>query len=153
MESSHAAAAATDDLVGLIYVSSASVELRQVEMDDLLRQSRLNNRRLGITGCLLVHDDCILQYLEGPADTLDALMQRIRNDPRHHNVIELLRCRVQQRVFAGWLMAHAQVNPMLWDTLYRYLMHGSADRVPVIMAQLLSGFLRSARPSSSTAPA
>lgn len=143
--------AQADELIGLIYVSSATVELRQAEIEVLLTQSRLNNRQLGVTGCLMVHDDCILQYLEGPARAVDGLMHKIRQDPRHHSLIELLRCPLQQRVFGGWLMAHAQFDQAMWDTLYRYLMQAAADRVPAITAQLLGGFLRAARPSGTLA--
>ncbi len=145
--------APAEQLVGLIYVSSATVPLRRVELDELLAQSRFNNRRLGVSGCLLVHDDCILQYLEGPAEVVGPLMHKIRRDPRHHSVIEIVRCPLQQRVFAGWLMAHAELDRPMWDTLYQYLMQAAADRVPVITGQLLGGFLRAARPAGTLASA
>ncbi len=142
-----------EPLIGLIYVSSATVPLRRAELDELLVQSRFNNRRLGVSGCLMVHDDCILQYLEGPEDTVVALMHKIRQDPRHHSVIELVRCPLPQRVFGGWLMAHAELDRPMWDTLYQYLMHVAVDRVPAITAQVLGGFLRSARPPGAAASA
>ncbi len=151
--SSEPGMAQAGELVGLIYVSSATLVMRRAELDELLAQSRFNNRRLGVSGCLMVHDDCILQYLEGPAAAVDQLMDKIRQDPRHHSVIELVRCPLPQRVFGGWLMAHAELDRSMWDTLYRYLTHAAVDRVPAITSQLLGGFLRAARPAGTLASA
>lgn len=74
------------------------------EMEDILRVSRLNNQRYGITGLLLCHDHTILQFLEGEDSIVDAVYVKITRDSRHKGVISLLRRHIQARDFSRWDM-------------------------------------------------
>lgn len=74
----------------LIYVSIARNALRSEELLELLRVSRENNMRDGITGLLLYKDGKFMQLLEGPEATVCATYSRIEKDRRHHDVTILL---------------------------------------------------------------
>jgi hypothetical protein len=95
------------ELVELVYVSTAKNLLHDRELVDILESSRLNNARDDIGGMLVYHDGSFLQILEGPPEAVDAAYTRIKGDPRHSNIIPLLRKKVDQRSFPEWSMGFA----------------------------------------------
>ncbi|MFT5468435.1 MAG: hypothetical protein ACI8UO_003544 [Verrucomicrobiales bacterium] len=50
----------------------------------LVGKAAEHNQRENIAGLLLLAGDQFLQVLEGPADSVNALFQRISRDERHH---------------------------------------------------------------------
>lgn len=88
----------------IVYVSCAKQELGTAQLQQLLRQARLSNRRHGITGVLLHEDRDIMQALEGPPAALDELVSRIRQDRRHTGFLELYAATCNDRVFPDWPM-------------------------------------------------
>lgn len=74
------------------------------EVARIMIQSRRNNPRSGLVGALYFGDGCFFQVLEGPAAEVDALYQRLHEDPRHDDLRVLAREVVQRRSFAGWAM-------------------------------------------------
>lgn len=73
-------------------------------MHTLMTQSQRDNRRLAVTGGLVYLDRVFMQYLEGPAEAVDALFGRIQVDARHHDVKLLERRLVPRRMFCDWSM-------------------------------------------------
>lgn len=78
---------------------------RRQELGGIFSTARSNNKRLGVTGALLVSEDCFVQSLEGDETVVRALYGRIAADPRHEDVTLLEAGDVQGRVFARWAMA------------------------------------------------
>ncbi|SPO43039.1 uncharacterized protein PSANT_00723 [Moesziomyces antarcticus] len=106
-----ASSAEEDDLIQTVYTSSArSRHMSTDEVKSILRASRTNNSRLGITGLLLYRDGTFAQFLEGPAEAVDALYDSIERDPRHHGVIRVLRQSVTKRDFKQWSMAFRDLD-------------------------------------------
>ncbi|HTU44043.1 MAG TPA: BLUF domain-containing protein [Bryobacteraceae bacterium] len=106
-------AASTDthqDLVSLVYVSSATREFQQPELLEVLRTARNNNQRLDITGMLLYKDGNFMQVLEGPREALSGLMSSIERDSRHRGMIVLIKKPIEERQFANWSMAFKDLN-------------------------------------------
>lgn len=91
-------------LLSLVYVSSARVPLDEPALERLLQSARIRNQQDGLTGVLLYHDGNFIQYLEGPALTVNQTYQRIARDPAHGNLIELLLEPITERSFTGWDM-------------------------------------------------
>jgi hypothetical protein len=95
----------------LIYVSAFSpVFPREREEQDyviaaIVRASIRNNGENGVTGLLLVHQRHFLQALEGSAEAVQGLYERIQQDRRHTNLrlIGLDRC--DRRQFPDWSMS------------------------------------------------
>jgi hypothetical protein len=79
-------------------------------VEDILRASRRNNRRDGLTGLLVVGGRRFLQALEGPPELTEAAYTRIRADERHFALVELRRTRITERAFAGWDMGCEQLD-------------------------------------------
>lgn len=90
----------------LIYISTARGELSPEVVDQILKVSRRNNSRDGLTGLLVVGHRRFLQVLEGPSPVLDAAYRRIRADPRHYAFVELARKSIDMRSFPDWEMGY-----------------------------------------------
>lgn len=74
------------------------------EVARILIQSRRNNPRHDLVGALYFGDGCFFQCLEGPAAEVEALFQRLHDDPRHHDLRVLARDAVRRPSFSGWSM-------------------------------------------------
>ena len=98
------------ELIHLIYYSTASHEMEPDELLQLLQVCRDNNARMELTGMLLYGGGVCLQVLEGPQDVVQALYRKIELDPRHHSLIELERSRISVRSFPDWSMGFQQVD-------------------------------------------
>jgi hypothetical protein len=92
------------DLVHLAYVSAATAEYTDDALLRILRTAREWNEQVGVTGMLVYADGSFMQVLEGPAEEVDALLDRISSDPRHRGVMLLLREPIQTREFGRWTM-------------------------------------------------
>jgi len=90
---------AEKDLTFLVYISSAVRLFSDEELKELLRLSRINNARLGVTGMLLYDRGNFIQLLEGPGANVDKLYERIRADPRHTRMSTLLQGPLEKRQF------------------------------------------------------
>ena len=91
-------------LITLIYVSSATKTVKDLDIVNILRASREANGKVGITGILLFKDGNFMQVLEGEATSVDELHGKISKDPRHTGLITLLRKPITKRSFSNWKM-------------------------------------------------
>lgn len=99
--------AASDGIFRLIYRSRSRIPAqdRRAELGRLFSTARSNNKKRGVTGALLITDDCFVQTLEGDESVVQALYRRISTDRRHEQVQLLESGAVPGRVFARWAMA------------------------------------------------
>ncbi len=97
-------------LLSLTYTSSATHLLSVTQLVELIDQIRPKNDRLGVTGLLLYIGGNVIQTLEGPTDTVDALFEVISVDPRHTAVQVVDRRSVEDRVFPTWSMGFRNVS-------------------------------------------
>ncbi|MEE4212713.1 MAG: BLUF domain-containing protein [Parvularcula sp.] len=86
-----------------VYVSTAQ-GLSRADVEDILETCARNNVDLGVTGLLLYNGRNFLQLLEGEGVTLDALMSKIEEDPRHSGVTTLYEGEKPARDCADWAM-------------------------------------------------
>ncbi len=99
-----------DDLVQLVYTSAAVSTFGTSDLDDVLRNARSNNARLEVTGMLLFESGSFFQSLEGTAEVVDELYERISLDPRHSKISLLLRSLIEERIFGDWTMGYARIT-------------------------------------------
>jgi hypothetical protein len=103
-------------LVRLIYCSRAVPAMDPEELHAIVRVSRTNNAKLGVTGVLCFYEGFFVQVLEGGRATVNALYNRVIADARHTDVTLLGYEQVAERRFAGWAMGQAnmaRLNPAL----------------------------------------
>lgn len=115
-------------LVSIVYMSRAATPLGDAALAELLREARLRNEALGVSGILLAKDGRFMQLLEGPAFSVDDRFSVIAKDPRHGEVKSLIREDIERRRFDGWSMAYRSLDdadvsaeegfsPFLTDTI------------------------------------
>ena len=105
-------------LVRLMYASRAVAAVDQEELVAILKQSKANNPKLGVTGvlCACFDSRVFMQVLEGGRSAVNKLYLRIAADPRHTDVELLSYEEISERRFAGWSMGQvnmARLNPAL----------------------------------------
>lgn len=95
----------------IIYVSTMHAPLSDEEIIELGRLASLNNRQSGVTGVLISVHDYFFQILEGEATVLDALLEKIRHDPRHRDLTVLsAEYGLNERLFSDWGMRTICLN-------------------------------------------
>lgn len=97
-------------LIQLIYVSSATRELSDPELDDILQVSVRRNAEAGLTGMLIYADGNFMQVLEGEEAAVRAAYARIERDPRHHHALVIDDSPVEQRDFPAWHMGFRRLT-------------------------------------------
>jgi hypothetical protein len=105
-----AGADCNESLLSVVYISTAARGLNPEELEELLKVSRRNNQRDGITGMLLYVEGNFMQAIEGAHDRMRDLYQRLERDPRHRDVTKLVDEPLAHRQFAQWSMAFRQVT-------------------------------------------
>lgn len=132
----------------LVYSSVASESMPKSKLYKILHGARTANAIAGVTGLLVFAEGKFLQVLEGPKDTVSALMQKISADHRHENVQVIAEGAIDVRMFPSWEMAYVSTNARelaTWaglrntTTIDETLARLTADptRVPDVLQHLL----------------
>jgi len=128
-----------EDLLSILYVSSATRLMTDDELESLLQVSRRHNAAYDISGLLLYGDGSFMQLLEGPAAAVSEVYERIRRDARHHMVTTLLEERGLPREFADWAMAYRRLDTPTWMHLAEGIGRGAGS----VVKELLADFWKS----------
>jgi Sensors of blue-light using FAD len=138
-----------DEMIYLVYASSAARLFTKDELADLLAVSRTNNARAGITGMLVYKGGNFLQVLEGEEEPVEALHRKILLDPRHKGIITLICGPLAERAFPEWSMefrdlgaAEVQSDPAFSDFLNTPLTGEEFSANPTRAQKLLLSFKR-----------
>lgn len=94
------------ELMQVVYVSFSTRTLSETELEELLFNFRIRNKNRGITGLLLYNDLSYMQVIEGNRDVVYALLEKIKKDSRHTNLVILLEKPIVDRSFPNWSMGH-----------------------------------------------
>lgn len=97
-------------LFSMVYISIAAKEMSDDELLTILEKARKFNTLNDITGMLLFRDGFFIQALEGREDVIEALFERVKNDPRHYNVLRLYKEPITRRYFSQWAMGFESPN-------------------------------------------
>jgi hypothetical protein len=91
-------------------MSSQSQVLKKQDIEDMLFQIREKNKRLAITGILLLIQGKFVQYIEGQSTEIDNVYDSIKRDSRHNELILLDSGALETRQFKDWSMAYKKVG-------------------------------------------
>lgn len=117
-------------LIRIFYVSEISPGCTEVDIQVLLGQARVRNRRLDITGMLAKSDGHFCHVLEGRPAAVDQVMDRIRRDTRHTRIRVLLEQPCDKRLFEGWALGLVIRDDMAAEMRHLHLM-GALAGVPM----------------------
>jgi len=85
----------------IIYRSHLSDDVPVKSLEDLAVKANKNNEMYEVTGILLFNGTHFFQVLEGPEKDVLSIYEGICQDPRHHNLVELLRDYAPARRFGN----------------------------------------------------
>jgi hypothetical protein len=68
------------------------------------------NSARGVTGVLLYQSGSFMQVLEGEPAIVEQIFAKIQRDPRHRDVLVLLRGNIETRNFGDWSMGFVDVR-------------------------------------------
>lgn len=90
----------------VIYISHSRIGAadQDNDMQSLVQTAQMRNATLGLTGVLLLRGSIFFQYLEGRADNVNAVLQSIKDDPRHDGMYVLMNEPCDTRKFDDWSM-------------------------------------------------
>lgn len=91
-------------LACFLYRSTAVEGISNADLKDILLTARGRNAAAGLTGCLHHEAGLFFQWLEGPKEALNPVVQSILRDTRHREVIVLQDGALDQRRFQDWRM-------------------------------------------------
>ena len=93
------------------YISEFSDALGPDELRQVAADSARNNKRDQITGLLISAGNLFFQLLEGPPAAVDECYRRIKEDPRHTNVLLLsMELGDMERLCPDWDMKGIDLN-------------------------------------------
>lgn len=107
-------------LVRLLYASRAADGVDSEALIAIMKKSKANNPKLGVTGVLCFSDGIFMQALEGGRGAVNALYNRIAADPRHRDVVLLDYAEIAERRFASWSMGQVNVSRLNPALLLKY---------------------------------
>ena len=104
----------------ILYVSVETHPITKDDLSELLKQSRENNRSLGITGILIYYKKHFFQILEVEKDKVFELFRTIKKDERHMSVILVWDEPIEERSFKEWSMAFLNLTNVNKSELANY---------------------------------
>lgn len=137
----------------LTYLSNPAYPFTDEDFDDIEIKSILANNARDVTGLLIMHENRILQILEGRQEAVQALYTKIEADPRHFVTKMVSAVEDEERMLLTWSMVVRGVTgaPLdileQYDRLYDELLHAdqqteiTIDHIELFRAVSLFGTL------------
>lgn len=90
-----------------------SAGLSNHALRQIVLQSAAFNRRVDVTGALIVDGQRFFQYIEGPPDGLAAVRRRIQDSRSHAAVAPVLDMAISARAVPYWAMTHIETGQIV----------------------------------------
>ena len=114
----------------IAYVSAATWNLLDEQVEHIVTESRRLNALNGITGVLLYCDGNFMQYFEGEQDAVIETFTRIRASESHYQLNELMNQPILEREFGDWTMRFSRPRPEEFVELAAARWKGTAQTGP-----------------------
>lgn len=95
------------------YSSHMSAALSDEMLRQIVSRSATFNRRVDVTGALLVDGQRFFQYVEGPPDGLEAVKRRIQDSRSHAAVVPVLDMAISTRAVPYWAMTRIETGQVV----------------------------------------
>ena len=132
-------------LYNIVYCSKATADVDDAAVTRIIDASRRHNPARGITGLLVFGSGVFFQWLEGPRDTVTALLNLLKTDTRHDNVVVFSENEEsRERLFPDWdmeLVSTADIRDVLVDALDSAAGTRNAVALNLLLTELDSGRL------------
>jgi Sensors of blue-light using FAD len=128
-------------LVRCLYASRATKAVGDGALDAILKQSRKNNPKRGITGMLCYANGIFVQAIEGGREEVSSLLSVIVKDERNMGVQILMFEEISERRFGNWTMGQVNMASVNSAMLLKYSTRAELDPFalpgPSTMAMML----------------
>ncbi len=94
----------------LIYLSKPVAPFTDADIDDIERKSLKGNNARDVTGLLIVHDNRILQILEGREEAVREIYAKIEADSRHTIIKLVSEAEDEERLLLTWSMVVRRIT-------------------------------------------
>jgi len=96
-------------LRSILYMSQSALVFsnEQTQVSNLVHQSRVWNKSVGITGALVFTERYFVQFIEGPNAAISTLLGKLYADRRHSGIRVVQDIEAADRHFQGWSLAYA----------------------------------------------
>ncbi|APW64898.1 hypothetical protein LPB137_03085 [Poseidonibacter parvus] len=96
----------------IMYMSTATRNILDDELEEILEKARINNHEKELTGLLIVKGRTFLQCLEGEKHNVLEVYNKILKDDRHENIIDLVDENDATRLFPNWDMGYKNLKSL-----------------------------------------
>lgn len=97
-------------LMSALYRSHAMLGRESSAEQALLKHARAKNHSSSVSGYLHREEDVYYQWIEGPVQTIEALLVKLQGDPRHACFSLLNKQVIAQRQFPSWTMGYSSAD-------------------------------------------
>ena len=107
----------------VLYVSTSLLDpaLAEQAVAQIVADSIARNRDRGITGAMIYTGTHFAQIIEGPSESIAALMRSLRADPRQTNIVVIEHVPLSKRRFSEWNMAYSGPSQFIGRQVSRVL--------------------------------
>jgi hypothetical protein len=130
----------------VLYVSTSTIAggLVGPTVKKIVADAVAQNRLLQITGSLMFTGTNFAQIMEGPPDSIAALMERLGKDRHHRDIVVLEDIAIADRRFGKWAMAYAGPSVFVARTVERAVADAAAGSTRAVHAlvRLMGEFAR-----------
>jgi hypothetical protein len=144
----------TKMLYTILYTSHAIKAFNNMELTEIVNESRIWNHAHDITGCLayvegVLNGDVLCQFiqvLEGEESEVKKIFTKIQSDARHLDLSVIKEGNIRSRKFSDWRMGFEQIqlndNPILqtFFSMNTTVLAESGDTEDHILMQFMKSF-------------
>ncbi|CAN5305151.1 hypothetical protein BH11PSE10_BH11PSE10_06320 [soil metagenome] len=127
-------------LFNVVYCSRAAADVDAATVDKIIATSHRNNPRCGITGMLVFGEGFFFQWMEGSRASVMGMMDRIRCDKRHGQIVMLSEIEASsERLFPQWdmeLVEAEDIRVVLLDALANDHQPNNINTLRAMLAEL-----------------
>ena len=135
-------------LYNVVYCSRAVADIDSQALDRIISTSQRRNPASAITGVLVFGSGVFFPWLEGPRANVTRLLDRIKADPRHQDLVVLNEDEdVRDRLFPQWameLVTSSAIRDVLVDAQDSVQDSAGARALQSLLEQLDAGALSTA---------
>lgn len=94
----------------VMYMSVSTKDFSDEELERLLVNAEKSNRERNVTGLLIIKGRTFLQCIEGKKEDVEFIYNKIQNDDRHKDIIDLIQEDARERYFPNWSMGYKNIK-------------------------------------------
>jgi hypothetical protein len=109
-------------------------------LNSIVSVSRAHNAQAAITGALMFTEANFVQFIEGPANAIEILLDKLMRDDRHVNIRILIDQPAAGRRFGRWTLAYHGPPQFIEPEIVAATMSGDSDEAKWQLVDMMVAF-------------